>query len=46
MKDFNATYETSHIQHSNAINEAWSAYMAWYLVIMLDDAHDQVLVAF
>jgi hypothetical protein len=47
------TYETLYMQHSKAINETslmqhmktiiatWNAFMAWHLMLMLDDAHDQ-----
>jgi hypothetical protein len=38
---FYATYETSYMNYIIAIFETWSAFMTRYLVIMLDDAHDQ-----
>ena len=53
-----ATYETLYMQHRKAINgtslmqhghaifATWNALMKQYLMIMLHDAHDQVLTAF
>ena len=46
MKHYKATHETSHMQHGHAINETWVALMKHYLMIMLYDAHDQVLTTF
>ena len=46
MKHYNATCETSHMQHGHAIFATWNALMKQYLMIMLHDAHDQVLTAF
>jgi hypothetical protein len=34
------------MQHGHAIIETYNALMKHYLMIMHDDAHDQVLVAF
>jgi len=46
VKHIKATYEIPYMQHIIAIIETWSAYMTWYLLIMFDDAHDQVLTTF
>ena len=49
LTSFYVTKETPHMQHMkhmNAIFETYGACMPWYLVIMLDDAHDQVLIVF
>ena len=46
MKHYKVTHETSHMQHGHAINETWVALMKHYLMIMLYDAHDQVLTTF
>jgi len=35
-----------HMKHMSAILETYGAFMQQCLVIMHDDAHDQVLVAF
>ena len=34
------------MQHRKAIIATWNAFMAWHLMLMLDDAHDQVLIVF
>ena len=34
------------MQHGHGINETWGTFMTCHRVIMLDDAHDQVLTVF
>ena len=46
MKHYNATYETSHMQHGHATIETKKALMKQCSVIMHNNAYDQVLIAF
>jgi hypothetical protein len=46
VKHYNATYETPYMQHGHATIETLNALMKQYLMIMHNDAHDQVLTTF